>query len=221
MRRLAWFGLAACLFVAAGCASRPGMPDKTGSVGRPDDGRLIGGVQLQSTGDLCVVDAEQAWGTPELCDLLIHAGTQLRAAYPDTAPLVIGDLSAKRGGSLRPHLSHQSGRDVDILLPANDNKPRRRFAEITPDAIDLLKTWYLIETLVATDRVQYILLDWEIQKRIVEEIQIVVPEQVLLEVFQYPRGKRERVGIVRHAAGHREHLHVRIHCPREDAYCIE
>ena len=38
----------------------------------------------------------------------------LKARFPDAYPLRVNQLSAREGGWLRPHKSHQNGRDVDL-----------------------------------------------------------------------------------------------------------
>jgi murein endopeptidase len=221
MRRAALLLVLFAAILPVACASGPRGGPKSGSVGRPNDGALYDGVPLLSSGDLVVLTPDHAWGTRELVDLIEAVAREMRLAYPDTAPLVVGDLSLERGGRLGSHLSHQSGRDADLGFYYLDNQPHRRFADGAAGEIDSLKTWYLIEMILEKGKAQYLLLDHEVQRTIYEEVSIVVPEQRLLTVFQYPRGRRARVGVVRHAPRHRDHLHLRIHCPRDDAYCID
>ena len=132
-------------------------------------------------------------GDKTLVDLLHMAALEMRKTYPDTVPLVVGDLSARDGGPLPPHQSHQSGRDADVAMYPLDNELHRPFLRADEDN----------------------------QKIIYDEVQITVPQQTLDEVFQYPRPRGTRKGIIRHAAGHANHMHVRIHCPDEDIGCVE
>jgi penicillin-insensitive murein endopeptidase len=207
------------LFTA--CAPAGWPPGATGSVGSPDDGRLIDGVQLQPSDDIVVLEPEMAWGAKQLVDLLQMAAQEMRRAYPDTVPLVVGHLSAREGGPLPPHRSHQSGRDADVAMYARDNKLISGFARMDGDRLDVDKTWYFIETLLNTGLAQYILLDWDVQKIIYDEVQIAVPQQTLDFAFQYPRPRGARQGIIRHAASHANHLHLRIKCPETDAGCVD
>ncbi len=221
MRRAGLLVFVCCLWLAA-CAPASLPPGGvTGSVGRPDNGRLIDGVQLVSNEDLLVLEPAKAWGTQALVDLLLMTAREMRLAYPDTVPLLVGHLSLPEGGSMSPHRSHQSGRDVDLGLYMRDNKPTRCFATADRDQLDVQKNWYLIDTLIASGLVQYVFLDWEVQKIIYDEVQISVPQQQLDAIFQYPRPRGTRQGIVRHADGHANHLHVRIHCPDQDTGCLE
>jgi len=37
--------------------------------------------------------------------------------------------------------------------------------------------------------------------------------------LQYPRGKECHCGVIRHASGHHDHMHIRFKCPETDLYC--
>lgn len=206
-------------FVA--CSPLRGLPEKSGSVGSTTDGYLVGGIQLQTNDDLVVLEPEKAWGTPELVHLLEAVAAEMHVAYPDAPPLVVGHLSRRDGGLLSPHRSHQSGRDVDLAMYAADNQLHRRFLDMTRTALDIPKTWALIDTLLTKGRIQYILVDREVQAQIYEEISLFEPEQRLASLFQYPRARGVRQGVIRHAGGHCNHLHVRIRCPEQDTHCID
>jgi len=206
-------------FIACTPTSLPS--DASGSVGRSDHGALRNGVQMTTGPEITVLEPGKAWGTQELTSILQMAAQKMREAYPDTVPLVVGHLSAENGGLLRGHVSHQSGRDVDVALYAKNNKFIRGFAKMNAELLDVDKTWYLLETLLDTGRMKYIFLDWDVQKLIYEEIKIAVPEDVLEQYFQYPRPKGFKKCIIQHLPNHQNHLHIRIHCPKEDKYCIE
>ena len=113
--------LAAVLLFGAACIPRGVPPTATGSIGQPNNGRLVDGVQLQSSADILVLEPAKAWGTKQLVQLIEMAAQETREAYPDTVPLVVGHLSRRKGGSLSPHRSHQSGRDVDVAMYAKNN----------------------------------------------------------------------------------------------------
>src|SRR5690606_32055386 len=84
------------------------------SVGRPNSGRLMNGVRLPEDERWVVVDPHHAYGTRETVDFLRAAVASVHRQYPATPRLHIGHISAKKGGWLSPHRSHQSGRDVDV-----------------------------------------------------------------------------------------------------------
>ena len=84
------------------------------SVGFTEAGRLINGVQMPPGPTWSVIAPENAWGTRETVDGLIAAATAVHEQYPTCSPLRINHIGKKDGGHLRPHQSHQSGRDVDV-----------------------------------------------------------------------------------------------------------
>ena len=115
---------------------------------------------------------------------------------------------------------HQSGRDADVGYYFIGNQ-FARFKRMTADNIDLEKTWFLIETLLETGRVKYVLMDYDIQRVFYDYLAPVYPDWRLAQYFQYPRPRSSNAGVIRHAPRHADHLHVRFHCPIDDERCVE
>jgi murein endopeptidase len=203
-----------------GCATMGAIPEKTGSVGACNDGYLIGGQPMRSSELIIVLEEQFASGTPDLVHMLKQTAIDMNEDYPGTVPLVIGHLSRPEGGPLRPHSSHQSGRDVDVALYAKDNRLIRGFKDMRRGDLDIAKTWHLIERMLDNGNLQYVLMDWELQKIMYEKLILFESERRLRRLFQYPRPAGHRTGVIRHAPGHANHLHVRIHCPENDWYCL-
>jgi len=92
------------------------QPEQLGSIslGSPNAGRLWGGVPMPEGEGWVLIAPAQAYGTAETVSALIACIEAVRAEFPDTPPVRIGHLSAREGGRLSPHLSHQSGRDADV-----------------------------------------------------------------------------------------------------------
>ncbi len=110
--------LAAALPIVIGCSRTPTplRPGYEGSVGLPHRGVLIGGERVAETEHLKFLrDNDRRWATPRFGKVLTRAAERVAKERPGAA-LVLGDLSAKGGGVLMPHLSHRSGRDADVLL---------------------------------------------------------------------------------------------------------
>jgi penicillin-insensitive murein endopeptidase len=84
------------------------------SIGRAHGGVLVAGVRMPEGTNWEVMHPGLAWGTRETVDALAHGIDAVAARFPDTPRAFVGDLSAKSGGHLHPHVSHQSGRDVDV-----------------------------------------------------------------------------------------------------------
>jgi len=221
MNQRRWLTAILLPLLLCGCSGLEPMPEKTGSIGRTNDGTLLGGVQLAGSDDIIVLEPQFAWGTPNLVHGLQATAAAMREAYPDTVPMVVGHLSRETGGPLRPHSSHQSGRDVDVALYATDNRLVRGFRDMRNGDLDVAKSWFFIEKLLENADVQFILLDWEVQKIMFEQLQLFESERKLKRLFQYPRPRDSRTGIIRHAPGHPNHFHIRIQCPKDDWYCLQ
>jgi len=101
------------------------------ALGKPNRGRLAGGVELPAAGTHFVTvdpvtgtSPNRAWrrnGTDRLLEVLLRVAAEHAAAHPGAPRLVVGDLSRPRGGRFGPeyggdgHRSHQNGLDADDL----------------------------------------------------------------------------------------------------------
>ncbi|MEZ4450095.1 MAG: penicillin-insensitive murein endopeptidase [Nannocystaceae bacterium] len=189
------------------------------SVGAPTRGRLVNGVELPDNPDLYTRrKPDQSYGSSHTIRTMVAAISEFRRISGYTRELVIGAISLQRGGRFRPHRSHQSGRDVDIRLPIlrsidHHNAPRA-------SEVDWRATWRLIDAFVQSGEVQYIFLDYKMQRTLYKFArESGVPKQRLAEVIQWPRDSRSNNGIVRHAPGHTTHLHVRVKCGEHERHC--
>ena len=191
------------------------------SLGKPNDGTLSGGVLFPMQGPGWIRKKGPAYGTDETVRLLDWAFQEVKSMYPDSVPIVVGDISSQWGGPLKKHNSHQSGRDVDIGYFTADNTGLRGFRKLTAATMDAEKTWALIERFLVTGYVRFIFISYVLQEPLYEEALASgwSPEE-LERIFQYPRGHRTRKGIIRHAKGHQDHFHIRFKCPASDKRCI-
>lgn len=180
------------------------------SLGSPNGGALINGVQATETAYLKPVSPSGAWGTQETLDYLEAALKKVHEAFPSTEPLALGDISGRRGGHSPPHISHQSGRDVDIAYYYTGREGW--YARGTVKNLDLARNWAFVRALITETDVDLILIDHSIQ---------VLLEQYALEhgedsawlsgVFRGVPGRLRP--IIRHAPGHATHIHVRFFNP--------
>ncbi len=162
--------------------------------------------QLKAGTGYRLQDHHRAWGTFTAVMTLQEVLHQFHQTFPEAPDLVIHDLSRRRGGKLHPHLSHRSGRDVDIRLPL---KPHRdRYVEARPATLDVEHTWTLIAALLQSRTIEYIFIDYKLQRVLYRFAKAQGYKRAeLREIFQYPG--RHRKGILRHEPGHRGHMHVR------------
>lgn len=180
------------------------------SVGFAEAGRLINGARLESGEAWRVTAPQYAWGTAETIDHLITAARSVREKLPQAPPLRVGHIGKREGGYLRPHQSHQSGRDVDLgfYYPKGVDPARPRGNR--EQLMDLPANWELVRALVTLTDVQVILVDRRVQERL----------------YQYALSRGENrewldrlfrsgpASLLRHARRHRDHFHVRFFAGR-------
>jgi murein endopeptidase len=192
------------------------------SIGTANNGGLSGGHNLGASGHGWIQKGRNGFGTNETVQLLRWAVVETTKVFPGSVPVYIGDLSQDGGGVLSPHLSHQSGRDVDLGYFHVDNLPLRRFVDASSDNLDSEKSWFLLERLLLTGRVQYVFMDYRVQEWLfLQALDNGWNEADLKKLFQYPRGPRAHRGKIRHAPGHLNHFHVRFVCPEGDEECVQ
>ena len=151
--------LAAAVLAAA---LLPGLAEaRSRAVGKPWDGRLVGGMRLPAAGpDFFTYDlilrrapdrAWRRWGTEELVLTLESVAGDMRADDPLAPRLGIADLSRPHGGPFGRrygglgHGSHQNGLDADVLYPRLDGRelPARRRADVDRAAAQRLLDAFL------------------------------------------------------------------------------
>jgi murein endopeptidase len=189
------------------------------SLGAPNQGTLRRGKRLPVAGSgFTRRERGHHYGTAETIALIRFAGARLVEAYPQTASLLVGDISRREGGRLSPHRSHQSGRDVDIALPELTNARLRSFnARLKGSQVDFEKLWFVLDTLVASDRVQFVFLDQRLLKPLHAQARLAGwSRQDLGHLFSLDGARR---GVIRHAPGHTCHMHIRFHCPEGSPGC--
>ena len=180
------------------------------SVGSANAGSLVNGVQAVETPYYKPVSPSGSWGTQETLDYLARALTKVHEEFPDAPALALGDISGKNGGSARPHLSHQSGRDVDIGYFYKDNA--RWYARGNAKNLDLPRTWAFVRALISETDVDLILIDRTIQV-LLERHALDAGEdsEWLSGIFKGASGRLRP--IIRHAPGHATHIHIRFFNP--------
>lgn len=196
------------------------------SVGEPWSGRLQHAAQLPPGDGYFIRRPQRSFGTATTIDFVERAIADTLDAFPDTHVLAIGDISAKTGGAITEHHSHQSGRDADIglfYLEQPSGYPGG-FVHADAENLDCAATFKLLESFLATANedggAQMIFLDFEVQGLLYSWAQDHgISERRLERIFQYPHGRGAPEGIVRHEPNHDNHMHVRFKCPSDDTAC--
>ncbi|MBX3189962.1 MAG: penicillin-insensitive murein endopeptidase [Labilithrix sp.] len=180
------------------------------SIGRTNGGALVSGVRMPEGENWEVVHPALAWGTRETVDALAHAIDAVAAKFPGTPKAFIGDISAKNGGHLHPHVSHQSGRDVDLGYYLTGG--HRWYANAAGENLDKPRTWHLVRTLIADSDIDLILVDTRIQRVLKAYALEIGEDPAWLDAIFQVGGKSKRP-LLFHVSGHATHLHVRFFNP--------
>src|SRR5919197_532328 len=180
-------------------------PESLGSIslGFVHDGRLVNAERMPPAGPgWVVVCPEGSWGTRETIDYIAAAAEAVHDQFPDASPLRVNQVSLREGGYVRPHLSHQNGRDVDLgFYYPNGQQIRTRARE---KVIDVPLNWALVKALVTLTDVQLILVDRRVQKVLFDYAVAAGEDKAWLDSL-FHAGKDS---ILQHARRHRDHFHV-------------
>lgn len=179
------------------------------SVGLAEAGRVMNAVHMDPGDAWTLVTPENAWGTQETIDGLELVAKRVHDTVPAAPPLRVNHIGKKDGGYLRPHQSHQSGRDADLgfyYQPGVDLQAMKKRRE---QSIDLAANWALVRALATEVDVQFILVDRRIQKVLYDFALAAGEDKDWLDtLFHGPNP------LVKHARHHRDHFHVRFFAPR-------
>ncbi len=198
------------------------------SIGTASRGYLVGARRLTDTGPLRArpisVRRGAVWGTDELVGALERAARRVADQWPGSV-LWAGDLSARDGGDLHGHASHNSGRDVDLAFYVRDGAWRiADQPELVPFGadgrarwggdlwFDDARNWALVEGLLRDPRVQiqWIFVSNPLKARLIAWARSAGADPLLVEraeaVLREPRD----------SSRHEEHFHVRLYCALEE-----
>lgn len=171
------------------------------SVGPPNDGRLIGGIPFpEGAAWRLAPDRTRAFGTGETLVAVLAALDAYAAQFPTAPPIQLGEISARRGGPISGHQSHQAGRDIDIRLIATD----------AGDRFDGERNWFLVKTLIEGGEVVAIFLNRSQQVWLRAAAEADVGAAAADRYF----------ALISHEPGHIIHMHVRFRCPDSDWRCV-
>lgn len=224
--------LAALAFTTVGCGHAPSplRPGYEGSVGLPHRGVLVGGARVDEDPSLHFLrNNDRRYATPRFARVITRAARAVAGERAGSV-LVVGDLSARTGGTLLPHLSHRSGRDADLLLYVTtlDGAPvvSPGFVHVREDGlawdearkrflrVDVERQWLLLRALLTDDEgeIQFVfcsrtlrsmLVSWAVARG--EPTELVYRALTVL-VQPQPGGE------------HDDHFHVRTACTPDEQF---
>lgn len=191
------------------------------SVGSPSNGHLLHAERLREHPAFVLRDPARAWGTLETVSAIRDGFVALHKAEPDLPRVRVHDISLRAGGHMDDHRSHQSGRDVDISYFQSrcgpDGCPFRRLAA---KDLDVARQWSLLKYWLERDHLEAVFIDYSLQAALYQQARRQgASRQELMRWFQYPRGRHNPYGVIRHFPKHEDHMHVRFACPDTDSEC--
>jgi penicillin-insensitive murein endopeptidase len=216
----------------SGCFGTPTplAPGLAGSVGWPHHGVQTGAIELPEQGPGFARFRSQGpyhWGQPSLVNGIQDAAGAVDRDLPGGAPLVVGDLSAQKGGKISRHYTHRSGRDVDLLwyVTTLDGVSVRNpsFVPLGNDGLahishgrgyvrlDVPREWRLIKALLTSRHMQ---VQWLFASSVVEALVV----DYALALAEDPELIRRVQSVMNEPADglpHDDHLHLRIACSPE------
>lgn len=179
------------------------------SVGHPHAGLLVNGVRMPEGRAWNCNAPELAYGTQESIDALVRAIDHVDQVFPGTPPLYVGHVSARHGGPLSPHRSHQSGRDADLGYYYSTRAPW--FSRANAHNLDRPRTWELVKALAQGDA-EMIFMDTSIQV-LLRDFALAHGEDPAFVDSVFQVGSHSPRTLVRYVHGHETHLHVRFASP--------
>ena len=205
-------------------------PKGAQSAGAPNKGRLYGGEKLASSKSVEVRGGGHAYGLPDLVRVLRRAAAKVSGKHKGSV-LYVGDLSAKNGGALLGHNSHQSGRDADVGFYMVSEKGKHvnphRFVAFGSDGrprggevvrFDDERNWAFVEALLSDTKtdVRYLFVSSGLRTRL---LKYAAKKNVAKDLYA-----KAAAALMSPADAdvHDDHFHVRIACPeRMRATCVE
>ena len=235
------FGLAIVLAPAAAIARPAASTTKVAerakhgkkgaqSIGAPNNGHLAGATRLRGSKALRQREGGHSWGLPQLVHMLQHSAIAVARKHRGSQMLV-GDLSARGGGHLDRHNSHQTGRDADvgfyIMNSHGKPLPAKRFVpfddagnarDVQGAHFDEARNWTMIEAMLKDDKasVRYLFISNALRGKL---LAYANKKHVAKEL--YDRAATAMMS-PRDADLHDDHVHVRIACPESmHEVCVE
>jgi penicillin-insensitive murein endopeptidase len=213
--------------------ARAGKGPAPRSIGAPNDGKLVGAARLKGSRHLEPRQGSHSWGLPALTAILKRAADDVASRHKGSV-LLVGDLSARGGGPLTGHKSHQSGRDADVgfFVANSKGKPVRvhRFMAFDGEGkartgpawarFDDARNWSLVEALFKEDHREGVAVHF-----------LFVSTDLKARLLRYAAKKGAHKDLIERAAAamlspdhvdvHDDHFHVRLSCPQGMQGCIE
>jgi penicillin-insensitive murein endopeptidase len=161
------------------------------------------------------VEEDKGWGTSELLQTIVLASAHMERRYPGHGRLQVEDLSARSGGKIEGHNSHQNGLDADLTyyrLDGEEHDPIATGQKYSPSMVvngrislnfDTQRNWEFMKALHRSGPVQRIFVDRVIKAELCRHAKLTGEYAANVAVLRS----------LRHEENHADHMHVRLRCP--------
>ena len=193
--------------------------------GTANHGTLENGECLEAQGEGYMQlfrDVDHIWGTHEMITMLKETASEMNQKFPNRGDrLQIEDISAKNGGYIEHHGSHETGQDVDLGYFKNDgieHDPRRTGSKYATPMVeggrvssnfDVERNWALVKTLHKHGNVQKIFMDTALKNQLCSYARSHNDYSSNINVLRS----------IRFVENHEDHMHVRLRCPPNARQC--
>jgi murein endopeptidase len=194
---------------------------KSESLGLPHDGRIAAAMPLpDGPGRRITAQRWKTWGTRHTVLELDRIFAAWAEQHRDAPKVLVSNLSARHGGPLEPHKTHQSGRDVDLGY-VQKGSGASDWQHVTRKNLDAARTWSLLRLIVSSADVEVIYMDRSLQRVLLDHAlrHGTVRKNRLAYWLEVAKGERQGGPLIKHVPGHADHFHVRLACPSDEPRC--
>lgn len=194
-----------------------------GPVGFYTDGSLTDAECLPTHGEGFMQlyrDVNHIFATRPLLNMIVEAASDLNEKYPNRDRLQVEEMSAREGGDIEGHASHENGLDVDIQFFKRDGVEHVPTAQqyyapsmvvggaVSPN-FDVERNWELMKALHRHGDVQRIFIDTKLKAALCSYARSTGDYNSNIKVLRS----------LQHQTNHQDHIHVRLRCPPNTPRC--
>jgi murein endopeptidase len=204
------------------------------AVGYPDNGVLRNSTSVKKVAESLKdkkyfsvehIDRNRFYGTVEISEMITELGKFLTTNFDDLK-LYVGNISAVRGGLLKPHKSHQIGMDVDLAypMPTTEDAEKIKFPLVVKQS-----TRKFFTEAYSTEKTFKLFKHAFMQKKTPVD-RIFVDQLIINDLCRYAKQKNELANDdgpivkkmfenIEHVKGHGDHFHLRLKCTANQPGC--
>jgi len=161
------------------------------------------------------------FATRPLLSMIVETGRDMDEKYPNRDRLQVEEMSAREGGEIDGHASHENGLDVDIqFYKVNEVEhiptaqqyyaPKMVVGDAVSPNFDVERNWELMKALHRHGNVQRIFIDIKLKNALCSYARSTGDFAANTKVLRS----------LQHQTNHQDHIHVRLRCPPGNNRCV-